>query len=149
MTIRCLLFLLSHSLFIGAVEASQGATCSSLSGVWESPDNSHSYVMYISSDSVSCGSNCTLLRVKYKLDADQENNLFCYEGEEGIIGSAPLVLAFEGAYGGHSVGTYNNQLKKMWTGVIPKNSGGNWIPQMDSYWFSKEEESLVYGFPLF
>ncbi|EMF07345.1 hypothetical protein F518_02694 [Serratia marcescens VGH107] len=46
-----------------------------------------------------------------------------------------MVIAFEGAYGGHSVGTYNRQLKLLWGGVIPKNSAGKWEMKMDDYWF--------------
>ncbi len=31
-----------------------------------------------------------------------------------------MVIAFEGAYGGHAIGTYNRQLQLLWAGVIPK-----------------------------
>lgn len=37
-----------------------------------------------------------------------------------------MVIAFEGAYGGHAIGTYNRQLQLLWAGVIPKIKG-KWI----------------------
>ncbi|MDI5645055.1 hypothetical protein MJN92_11480, partial [Salmonella enterica subsp. enterica serovar Anatum] len=29
----------------------------------------------------------------------------------------PMVIAFEGAYGGHAIGTYNRQLQLLWAGA--------------------------------
>ncbi|KPB55617.1 Uncharacterized protein AC511_4328 [Pseudomonas coronafaciens pv. oryzae] len=48
-----------------------------------------------------------------------------------------MVISFEGAYGGHSIGTYNRKLNVLWAGVIPKDSKGNWEAKMDNYWFKR------------
>lgn len=51
-----------------------------------------------------------------------------------------MVFSFEGAQGGHSIGTSNRQLNLLWAGVLPKDKNQNWIPQMDSYWLEKSKE---------
>jgi hypothetical protein len=90
--------------------------------------------MSISPSSESCGTGCVELNVQY---GENHNRLYCHDGIEGKEGMGPMVIAFEGAYGGHSIGTYNRQLKRLWSGVIPKNSDGKWEMKMDDYWFKK------------
>ncbi len=36
-----------------------------------------------------------------------------------------VIKYFEGAYGGHAIGTYNRQLQLLWAGVIPVRQKGN------------------------
>ncbi|QUM85151.1 hypothetical protein [Moritella sp. 28] len=117
--------------------ASDIYSCKDISGIWKSQDNSHSYTMKISPSSDLCGDNCISLDVSYTLDQEHKNKLICYEGKAGVSGQVPMVLAFEGKYGGHSIGSYNRELELMWTGVIPKRKDGTWVTSMDSYWFKK------------
>ncbi|HEY3987560.1 hypothetical protein [Cedecea sp.] len=109
-------------------------SCSDLSGQWETTTDSPHVTMSISPSSESCGTGCVELNVQY---GENHNRLYCHDGIEGKEGMGPMVIAFEGAYGGHSIGTYNRQLKRLWSGVIPKNSDGKWEMKMDDYWFKK------------
>lgn len=113
-------------------------TCSDLSGRWETTAGSQKVTMDISPSLETCGKLCVVLNVKYNiLSKIYSNRLYCHEGIEGVKGQGPIVIAFEGAQGGHSIGTYNRQLKRLWSGVIPKNSEGKWEMKMDNYWFKK------------
>ncbi len=113
------------------------ALCQDLSGIWQAPDQSHSYVMNISPTGEVCGENCVVFNVSYTLDKQQTNQLICHEGQAGESGKVPMVLSFEGKYGGHSIGTYNRELNLLWTGVLAKDAQKNWQPNMKSYWFKK------------
>ncbi|MBU2898082.1 hypothetical protein [Vibrio hepatarius] len=112
-------------------------TCQDLVGQWQSPDSSHSYTMNILPTNKVCGDSCVEFDVSYTLDAQQTNRLVCYEGQAGVPDKVPMVLSFEGKYGGHSIGSYNRDLGLMWTGVLAKDSNKQWQPNMQSYWFYK------------
>ncbi len=50
-----------------------------------------------------------------------------------------MVIASEGAYGGHAFGTYNRQLQFLVAGVIAKKKKGKWIKKMENYGFRQEK----------
>lgn len=138
---KLIIFLFSLPVvFTSITYAAEGETCKDLAGKWSAVANAHKYTLYISPTQDDCRTHCVVHRVSYTLNSPQQNKLFCYEGQEGVIGQGPMVIAFEGSYGGHSIGTYNRQLKLLWTGVVPKNSDGKWLAHMDSYWFKKVSE---------
>ncbi|MBD1559441.1 hypothetical protein HC752_21085 [Vibrio sp. S9_S30] len=78
--------------------------------------------------------------MRYSLSPGVESiaKIYCHEGQAGVKNQGPMVLSFEGAQGGHSIGTFNRQLNLLWAGVLPKDDNGKWIPKMDSYWFEKK-----------
>ncbi len=43
-----------------------------------------------------CGEKCVKLNVRYELDVTHRNALYCHEGQEGVKGQGPMVIAFEG-----------------------------------------------------
>lgn len=131
----CALIVLA-ALFSSSSQAAEVTTCSELSGRWEITTGSH-IAMVISPSLEACGAECVVLNVQYNLNDARRNRLYCHEGVEGIKGQGPMVIAFEGVYGGHSIGTYNRKLKLLWGGVVPKSSKGEWEAKMDSYWFKR------------
>lgn len=118
-------------------------SCSDLSGRWEAKTDSHHFTMNVSPSLGGCGSECVVLNAEYNvsdpgiLNNTYRNKLYCHEGVEGVKGQGPMVIAFEGAYGGQSIGTYNRQLKTLWAGVIQKDRQGNWEKKMENYWFNR------------
>ena len=113
-------------------------SCNDLTGRWETMAHSPHVTMGISPSPETCGKACVVLNVKYDISNQiYSNRLYCHEGVEGVKGQGPMVMAFEGAQGGHSIGTYNRQLKLLWSGVIPKSSEGRWEMKMDDYWFKR------------
>ena len=120
-------------------DETQPIDCSHLSGQWTAT-NSSSLIMYVTDPQPgSCGTDCTTLTMSYSLTPDVEHTskIYCHEGQAGVSNKGPMVFSFEGAQGGHSIGTFNRQLNLLWAGVLPKDKNRNWIPQMDSYWFEK------------
>lgn len=125
-------------LYSSLLLAADVRTCSDLAGQWETIADSQNVTMRISPSSGICGKECVVLDVKYNVfNKIYSNKLYCHEGAEGMKGRGPMVMAFEGAEGGHVIGTYNRQLKLLWAGVIPKNNEGRWEMKMDDYWFKR------------
>ncbi|ELP96920.1 hypothetical protein [Pseudomonas syringae] len=129
--------LIVAALFSSVSQAADVKSCSDLSGRWETTAGDQHLVLNISPSAEACGTNCVTLELKYNLDETRVNKAYCHEGVEGIKGQGPMVISFEGVYGGHSIGTYNRQLDVLWAGVIPKDSKGNWETKMDNYWFKR------------
>ncbi|MDU8500280.1 hypothetical protein RYB01_13940 [Pseudomonas syringae] len=131
--------LLVAALFSSTSQAADVKSCSDLSGRWETTAGGRHVMLDISPSAEACGTGCVTLELKYNLDEARVNvnKAYCHEGVEGVKGQGPMVISFEGAYGGHSVGTYNRQLNVLWAGVIPKNSKGSWETKMDNYWFKR------------
>ncbi|EDW5732559.1 hypothetical protein CJG85_001205 [Salmonella enterica] len=125
------------ALFSAASFATEINACKDLIGTWETTADNPPYTMTILPPVETCGQECVKLNVQYELDVTHRNALYCHEGLEGVKGQGPMVIAFEGAYGGHAIGTYNRQLQLLWAGVIPKDKQGKWITKMDNYWFKQ------------
>ncbi|ECG8588620.1 hypothetical protein FNI11_02380 [Salmonella enterica subsp. salamae] len=125
------------ALFSAASGATEIGACKDLIGTWTTTAGSPPYTMTILPPVETCGEQCVKLHVQYELDVVRRNALYCHEGREGVKDQGPMVIAFEGAYGGHAIGTYNRQLQLLWAGVIPKNQQGKWAMKMESYWFKQ------------
>lgn len=125
-------------LFSVSSHASDVKSCTDLAGKWKTIAGNNEVTMTIVPTSKSCGKNCSVMKVDYNLGDMRTNELYCHEGLEGVKGQGPMVIAFEGAYGGHSVGTYNRQMKTLWAGVIHKDHE-KWEMQMEDYWFKRAD----------
>ncbi|ECI0412021.1 hypothetical protein AH332_01195 [Salmonella enterica subsp. salamae] len=136
MKMKLIPFYLS-ALFSASSWATEINACKDLIGTWKIMADNPPYTMTILPPVESCGEKCVKLNVQYELDVTHHNALYCHEGQEGVKGQGPMVIAFEGAYGGHAIGTYNRQLQLLWAGVIPKNKQGKWVMKMENYWFKQ------------
>ncbi len=104
------------ALFSAASGATEINACKDLIGTWKTTADNPPYTMTILPPVEGCGEKCVKLNVQYELDVTHRNALYCHEGQEGVKGQGPMVIAFEGAYGGHAIGTYNRQLQLLWAG---------------------------------
>ncbi|KXO06694.1 putativesecreted protein [Moritella sp. JT01] len=127
-------------------------TCDDLIGKWKAPvGNNQTFIFMKITPSTISSTDSKVFSVQYNTtgtenvdDYENNNNLFCFEGlndKDDPKGIRPLTVAFENLYGGHSIGTYNDELQQLWAGLLAKDkTNKKFISRMDSFWFTKEQK---------